>query len=125
MKAFELFHDPPVGFDHPAFELERREAACPAVEQLHRLYPCLDLAGEIGDGRFNDRVDDRTEAFRVLIGEASSRALILTALPGDHIGRDGPGAARKAEESDRRVQRRLYLPDGLIDGLVAVQSRFE
>ncbi len=38
-----------VGSDHPALELRRRQAARPAIEQLHRFGAGFDLAGEIFD----------------------------------------------------------------------------
>src|SRR3546814_5793331 len=44
MKRLQSLDDVGIGRDHPSFELRRAEAARPAVEQLHRLDPLLDLA---------------------------------------------------------------------------------
>ena len=50
--------------DHPALELRRRQAARPAVEQLHGLGAGLDLARQIIERDLFDALDDRREAAR-------------------------------------------------------------
>ncbi len=59
----------------------------------------------------------RLNACGIAIGEPARLALLAAALPGDHIGRDGPGAAGKAEERGFGRQVRRDPADGAIDRL--------
>ena len=98
--------DPRGRGDHPALELGRGEAARPAVEQLHRIDPGLDLARQIIDRDRLDPVDDRGEFAGVEIGQAARLGLLAAALAGDHVGGDRPRAPGKAQEGRLRRQAR-------------------
>src|SRR3546814_14684024 len=77
--------------DHPFFELGGRQAAGPAVEQLHRVNPRLDLARQIGDGRLDDPVDQLLKASRIAISQPAGIGMVAAPVAGDHIGRNRPG----------------------------------
>src|SRR4051812_31954003 len=57
--------------DHPLLELSRRQAAGPAVEQLHCLGACLDLTQEVAESHVFDPANDLRESLRVAISKPS------------------------------------------------------
>ena len=90
--------------DAPAREFLRRQHARPGVENLHRIGAGLQLPHQIARRRLDQHVDQRVERFGIAIGEHPRRRLIRRAAPGDHVGRDRPGRAAKAEQRHRRRQ---------------------
>ena len=101
--------------DYPALELGRREAARPAVEQLHRLRTGFDLARQIIDGDGDDPVDQRLESSGIAIRQPPRLTLILAAAAGDHIGGDSPRRSGKADQRRRRRQCGTNPTNRLVD----------
>ena len=79
----------------PFLELCRRQAAGPAVEQLHRFRARFDLAREIVERHGFNPVDDSTEGTRVGVSETAGLALLPAALASDHVGGDRQGLPAK------------------------------
>src|SRR3546814_15610432 len=75
VQHLQSLHDLGIGRDHPALELRRAEAARPAIEQLHRLDPLLDLARQVSHGNIYDRVDDRLKGLYVAECQPARRNL--------------------------------------------------
>ena len=84
--------------DHPAAEFVVRQDARPAVENLHGLRAGLDLPGEVIHRAVGDEVDQPGEILRVAEGGEARRRLVRRAMAGDHVGRDRPGPAAKADQ---------------------------
>ena len=74
------------------------EGAIVSETAKHRLHARLDLAEQIFDRAIGDACHQRLHQFGIAISEPPCLGLLAAALPGDHIGRDGPGTACKAEE---------------------------
>ncbi len=87
--------------DAPALEFIGRQDARPAIENLHDFDAGFDLLGQIIDRAGNEPVDQTLKQVRLAIGEEARWGLIGRALPGDHIARDRPRRAAKADQGDR------------------------
>jgi hypothetical protein len=109
--------------DHPAFELVRRQAASPAVEQLHCLRSSVDLAAQVLYGHRDDGIDQGLESGRVAISHRPGQLVVAAALAGDHVRRHGPRAAGKAQQRRLRVEPLANQPHGPVDRLEALGSR--
>ena len=83
--------------NHPLLELRRRQAARPAVEQLHGLGAGFDLARQIFERDFLDPRDDLAERPWIRVGQAPGFGLVAATLARDHVGRDRPRAPSKAD----------------------------
>ncbi|KIU01682.1 hypothetical protein QU38_00375, partial [Staphylococcus aureus] len=114
--ALHRGRDPGSRRDHPALELFGREAARPAVEQLHGLDAGIDLRLQIVDRAIDDAIDQRLHESGIRMGEPARLRLLAAPLSGDHIGGDGPGTACEAQEGHSGIEGGPYLPDGLIYG---------
>ena len=88
------------GADAPAFEFSRRQHPGPRIEDLHRFRPSRQLAHEIFGGGVDEALDQRGEQAWMAIGEQARGRLIGRAAPGDHVARDRPGRAAKADQRD-------------------------
>ena len=55
----------------------------------------------------------------IRIGQTSSLGLLAASLPGNHVGRDGPGASRKANQGLFGLERRFDLPHRLVNRIEA------
>ena len=91
----------------PALELGRRQDARPGIENLHSFRARCELAQEIGGRSVDEALDQLGEQLRLAIGEEPRRRLIGRAAPGDHVARDRPGRAAKADQRDVAGQRRF------------------
>ncbi len=111
--------DRSVGGDHQAFEFVGRQAARPAVEQLHRFGPGGDLAGEIGDRLGHDPVKDGIQLARIGIGHRPRGMLVAAPLARDHVGRHRPRAPGKAQHGHTVGQPLAAQTHGLVDRIVA------
>ena len=111
--------------DDPAFELARGETARPAVEQLDRVDASIDLLRQIIDRRIDEFVDDRAKCLRIAISHAPRLGLLATPLPRYHVGRDGPGAACKAEEGRAVGKPRADLADRVVDRIEPIGDGLE
>jgi hypothetical protein len=76
---------------------------------------CLHLSAEVFHCHIDNRVDDRLECTRIAIGQRAGIVLVAAAFTRHHVGRDGPGAACKAQHGRLRRQGRADLRDGVID----------
>src|SRR5690606_30785932 len=112
-----------VGGNHPALELGRGETPSPRIEQLHRLRASLDLAGEIIDRKCNDGVEDRPQRGWIAVGHEPRGLLDAAALPGNHVGRHGPGAAREAEQRGFRTELAAYELDSPVNRFEPFRGR--
>ncbi len=107
--------DAGIGRNDPAFELTRRQRSGPAVEQLHRLGPSVDLPAQIVDRHALDRHQQFFERDRVAVRHSARIVLVAAALALHHIRRDGPRAASKAQHRDTGVNLRAHLGDSVVN----------
>ena len=70
---------------------------------------------EIGDRGLDEPRDERLENLRPAKGEEPRRRLIRRSVTGDHIARDGPRRAAKADEGGLLRQSALHTLDRLED----------
>ncbi len=91
------------------------ERAGPAVEQLHRIGPGLDLRRQMLDRGVRDLVDEIAEPVGIGKGPALRMREIAARAAFDHVGRDRPRASGKADERDLARQRRLDAAHGVVD----------
>ena len=115
MAHHQAANDIGIGRNHPTFKLRRRKRTGPAVKQLDGLCAGFDLARQIIHRHRHDAIDQRLEARRILVGQAAGFGLIFAAMACDHVGRDRPWAAGKAQHRHRWINGLAHLGDGFID----------
>ena len=86
-----------------------------ALENLDRFHARVELGREIGDRRFDQAVDELPKRRWISVGEQPGRSEVGSAATGDHIARDRPGGAAKAEHRAGIRQFPLHLRDRLED----------
>ena len=96
--------------DDPTLEQSFIGNAGPAVEQLQHLGPRLDLAAQIGNQGLLQNRHQGLEIIRLPIGHTLQLAAVDTASPLDHVERQGPGGAGKADQ--RRLVRQFTAQSG-------------
>src|SRR4029078_1009272 len=104
-------------------ELRWRQATGPTVEQLHCLCSGGNLTEQIVERDALNASDGRFQAALIVVGESPRLGLIATALPGYHVGRNGPRAAGETDQRLRRPELRADFSDRLVDRIEANQER--
>src|SRR3546814_5720903 len=113
----ELIDNVSRGSEYPMFELRRRKAACPAIENLHGVYTCFHLSRQILYGEIRNGVDDCSKSGWVSIGHTARKAVILGALSRDHISGDRPGTASKTQKAGLCRKSSFHESHGFINRL--------
>ena len=113
--GFDQLDHAPGRRDAPALELVLGQAARPAVEDLQRAGAGLDLADQIIGRALDQEIDEMLERRSVAIGKQPRRRLVLAAAALDHIGRDRPRRAAKADQRHVLGKRGDHTLDRLVD----------
>src|ERR1700728_4353627 len=92
--------DPSAGFDTPFTKFIRWQNSCPRVEDLHSIDAGLELPDQIARRRRNQGFDQFRKCIRIPVSKLPCRQLVDAATAGDHVSRNGPGCAAKAEQRD-------------------------
>ena len=90
---------------------------------MDRIDPRIDLRFAISDGGIGDRVDQRGETRRALIGKFARGALVAAAAALHHIARDRPWRAGKTEQGRIRRKHIANAPDGFVNRGERIGSR--
>ncbi|CAI8744343.1 NAD-specific glutamate dehydrogenase [Pseudomonas sp. IT-P74] len=80
------------------------EAAAPAVEDLHRLRAGHDLAVEVAGNGLRELVQQQVQGLRVVVEHGFGLAVVFRRAAFDHVGRQGPWAASKADQRHTAIQ---------------------
>ena len=92
--------------DAPALELGRRQDAAQEIENLHRFRARRELARQIRGRSVDEALEQRREEFWLAIGRPR-RDLVWRPATCDHVARDRPRRAAKADQRDVAGQRRF------------------
>ena len=92
-----------------------REAADPAVEELHGVGAGVDLRVEVGRDRAPEALHQRAPRARVAQHERLGARVEARAAALDQVGGEGEGRAGEADQRDRRRQRGPRPSDGFGD----------
>ncbi|KPW18756.1 Uncharacterized protein ALO90_05439 [Pseudomonas amygdali pv. aesculi] len=87
----------------------RRQATAPAVEDLHGLGTGQNLTVQIRRYRLRQLVEQQVHGLRVVVEHGLGFAEVLRGAAFDHIGRQGPRAAGKADQRHTAVE---FATDG-------------
>ncbi|RMU66035.1 hypothetical protein ALP29_05221, partial [Pseudomonas syringae pv. avii] len=82
----------------------RRQVAAPGVENLYRLGARHDLAVEVGGDRLRQLVQQQVHGLRVVVEHGLGLAEVFRRAAFDHVGGQGPWAARKADQRHTAVK---------------------
>ena len=100
-------HDRGSRTDAPCLEIRSRENAGPAVEQLNAIGAGIDLAAQEVDHRIGQEIDQPLETLGFAGRPGAGGRKVLRPAAFDHVSRQGPGRARKADQGCHRIKRRL------------------
>ena len=85
--------------NHPAIKAGLGQNPAPGFKQLNAFGTRFNLFQQILRGRLDQNVDQFGKPIGIAIGKAADIREVLGAFPLDHVGRNGPGRASKADQS--------------------------
>src|SRR5262245_51148516 len=115
MDIADSVNDPLVRSNYPIEKLLLGKPTCPAVKDLNHVSAGSKLSNQVPGNSISEDSEQLGKPCRIPIANQFCRALITRTLPFQHVGREGPWSAGKANQCLVTTKARTTTPHCFID----------